>query len=297
MAVCQLDGCEKLVASGTSGFCSHFCMNAAAEAFAGVASSTCARDGCTNPPAGPSGYDTGGTLGFCSHFCMNAAAEARVGVAPLTCARDGCTNPPSGQSPYCTEDEAVMAMCESLPSTVNLDSEKAHAAVAKAQWEKNLNDARPITTLVFLDVDGVLNCDDNDIETDTPYVMLNRACLSRLVRLVRESGAKVCLSSTWRSTHDMKADLWMFLVAEGLPEDAFVGQTPQLGFHARPFEIKQWMRTVWVDEAVIRWVVLDDMPMQDSPELKGHFVWVNPEVGLSDKDVEVAMRTLEGRGV
>jgi HAD domain in Swiss Army Knife RNA repair proteins len=51
--------------------------------------------------------------------------------------------------------------------------------------------------VIFLDIDGVLNCKKTPNPRRLPYIV-DRRLLSRFKRLIDRTGAKVVLSSTWR---------------------------------------------------------------------------------------------------
>lgn len=51
--------------------------------------------------------------------------------------------------------------------------------------------------VIFLDIDGVLNSDQTPNPRKLPYVV-DRKLLTRLKRVLKRTGAKVVLSSTWR---------------------------------------------------------------------------------------------------
>src|SRR3979411_2088839 len=51
--------------------------------------------------------------------------------------------------------------------------------------------------VIFLDIDGVLNCDKTPNPRKFPYVV-DQTLLARFKTLVGRTGAKVVLSSTWR---------------------------------------------------------------------------------------------------
>merc|ERR1719352_428888 len=167
-------------------------------------------------------------------------------------------------------------------------------------FEANYRAGLPFSSLIFLDVDGVLNStgdgdrgSDEVITSATPMMILNRSCLQRLVKLVRDANARLVLSSTWRSSAALKTELWEALVAEGLPKDAFVGQTPVIAGPLRHYEILEWLEDKRTAEVKVPWVVLDDMQLGSYAQLKGHFIWVNPNMGLSDEDVGKASSLLQ----
>src|SRR4029079_14037574 len=51
--------------------------------------------------------------------------------------------------------------------------------------------------VIFLDIDGVLNCDRTPNPRNFPYVV-DRRLLARLKKLLKQTRAKVVLSSSWR---------------------------------------------------------------------------------------------------
>jgi hypothetical protein len=51
--------------------------------------------------------------------------------------------------------------------------------------------------VIFLDIDGVLNCDKTPNPRKFPYIV-DKKLLVRLRKLLDRTGAKVVLSSTWR---------------------------------------------------------------------------------------------------
>jgi hypothetical protein len=64
--------------------------------------------------------------------------------------------------------------------------------------ERNTIDGvRAFMKVIFLDIDGVLNSDSTPNPRQFPYIVDDRL-LARFKDLVRRTGAKVVLSSTWR---------------------------------------------------------------------------------------------------
>jgi hypothetical protein len=101
--------------------------------------------------------------------------------------------------------------------------------------------------VIFLDIDGVLTCDDTPNPRKFPYVV-DRKLLSRLKRLLATTGAKVVLTSTWR------LDPIGLLAARhwGIP---FIGATPDLPDRSRSEEVRSWLKK---HPNVTRFVVIDD---------------------------------------
>jgi hypothetical protein len=101
--------------------------------------------------------------------------------------------------------------------------------------------------VIFLDIDGVLNCKATRNPRKFPYVV-DAKLLKRFHRLVERTGAKVVLSSTWRYDPAglFSAKHW------GIP---FIGVTPDMPNKPRCDEILAWLKK---HPGVTRYVVIDD---------------------------------------
>jgi hypothetical protein len=101
--------------------------------------------------------------------------------------------------------------------------------------------------VIFLDIDGVLNCASTKNPRKLPYVV-DRKLLNRFKRLVKRTKAKVVLSSTWRYDPAglFSAKHW------GIP---FIDTIPDMQNKARSAEIRAWLKQ---HPRVRRFVVIDD---------------------------------------
>ena len=101
--------------------------------------------------------------------------------------------------------------------------------------------------IVFLDIDGVLNCKHTPNPRNFPFIV-DSACLKRLKRLLEITGAEAVLASSWRY------DPVGLLAAKyyGVP---FIDTTPDLPGEARCQPILEWLRQ---HPDVERFVVIDD---------------------------------------
>jgi hypothetical protein len=101
--------------------------------------------------------------------------------------------------------------------------------------------------VIFLDIDGVLNCETTRNPRNLPYVV-DPKLLRRFKRLLDRTGAKVVLSSTWR--YD-PAGLFAARHA-GIP---FVDVTPDMPRRPRRDEVLAWLSD---HPRVKRYVIIDD---------------------------------------
>ncbi len=141
--------------------------------------------------------------------------------------------------------------------------------------------------IIFLDIDGVLNSSRSAKALDGYPFSLKPSCMAKfdmvavgLIRLLcKETGAKICISSTWR-----RSNLWSDIGnALDLP---VVGATPVMN-SARGNEIQKWMRSNFVQTAVI---IDDDNDMLAIQ--KGYFVHVDGREGFSHENFEHAKHIL-----
>ena len=88
--------------------------------------------------------------------------------------------------------------------------------------------------VIFLDIDGVLNCKRTSNPRKLPYIVDKRLLL-RFRRLLEQTGAKVVSSSTWRydPAGVFSAKHW------GVP---FIDITPDMPKRPRRDEILAWLK-------------------------------------------------------
>lgn len=163
--------------------------------------------------------------------------------------------------------------------------------------------------VIFLDFDGVLNGFDTNEPASPlhPHLHLNPVLMRRLNRIVKRTGAKVVLSTSWRTRHHHPGasaeHMTLDELREALRLAGFVGEvigvTPDLArldtigrtgdvlwrCPPRLKEIRAWLDA----HPVSAFVVLDD---DGGAELAGHFVHCSRRTGLTESDVEQAVRIL-----
>lgn len=172
-----------------------------------------------------------------------------------------------------------------------------------------------MSRVIFLDIDGVLFSETwsrTETYRNRPaftedwirYQMagLDPACVERLNRIVEATGARIVITSSWRSeTHagGTQVGLAATLACCGLRNhrDVVVGITPDLssatagGLYiakTRWDEIQQWMRDT-VGQ-VNEYIVIDDCAVGDCPA--DRFLRTDMSVGLTDADADRAIEML-----
>ena len=172
--------------------------------------------------------------------------------------------------------------------------------------------------VLFLDIDGVLNSENwfayriycvknnmvnilmNFVDTDDRNIkhkltMLDDRAIANLNRIIEETGCKVVLSSSWRSSIESENIFTQNLLKLKGFKYEFYDVTPRLWFSdfsiRRGEEIKFWLDKESEKHDIESFVILDD----DSdmlPEQMNNFIHVDGQVGLTDKDVFTAIEIL-----
>lgn len=153
-----------------------------------------------------------------------------------------------------------------------------------------------MSNLLFLDVDGVLNCSGAAERTPDGYVGIMPSRVKLLARIVRENDAVIILSSSWKEFWSRDRDssartavgdyLDEALAAEGLRIE---GRTPGLSWE-RGRGIYAYLQS----HPHGGWVVLDDDVFEDFRKygILGHQVrtdW-SQNGGLQEKHVRMARK-------
>lgn len=163
--------------------------------------------------------------------------------------------------------------------------------------------------IIFLDVDGVLNCRDTR-ERFQGVIGIEPARVKLLARIVAATGAEIVLSSSWRSTESHLTEVNRALYVEGLSvldvTPRFMPALRALGWdrakqmrYLRAPEIIAW----WFAHRVTSFVALDDDTLvgpydrEQAPqacyELVRRHVKTSWKRGLLEAHVDEAVRILE----
>lgn len=161
--------------------------------------------------------------------------------------------------------------------------------------------------IVFLDIDGVLNYTNWYVDDRNPGNIngqegdIDPLCVDRVLNIVRETGAKVVITSDWRFSWGGTLNR---LENAGLPRDVIIDKTPVAW--GRDMTLKKYMLddiediysrgneiNLWLKEHpdCTNYVILDDR-VDFTEEQQPHFIHVNPMIGLTDDDVDIAIMTL-----
>lgn len=150
------------------------------------------------------------------------------------------------------------------------------------------------SAVLFLDVDGVLNCAGTKERNPHGAVGVDPTKAEMVRRILRDTGCQLVISSTWRRDRDLVHHLWGQIGAEW--KDRWAGNTPILdtrlasGLYAtvvRGDEIQAWLDN---NPHVTRFVILDDDA--DMKHLAPHLLRTHGCEGLTDEITAEAIRRL-----
>ena len=154
--------------------------------------------------------------------------------------------------------------------------------------------------VIFLDVDGVLNCRFTK-ERVYGFIFVMDRKVEMLKSLVDETGARIVLSSTWRQGYfdrqqkmqNRNVDLYLAL-KDKLEEFGLeiMGHTPVIAYEQRGAEIDRWLHK-WDGEPVESFVILDDLSGRYLRPHANRLVQTSMKEGLQLKHIELAKKILD----
>ena len=152
--------------------------------------------------------------------------------------------------------------------------------------------------VIFLDIDGVLNCSDyrRQVLGQGYYsVAIQQHQVERIKKLVEKTEAVIVLISSWRkywrpegSIDGAGKRIEVAFALEGL---SITDKTPVLKDGSRSLEIEQWLKGKGY---INQYVILDDNDFLWSKPLRSHWVCCSDDTGLTDQLVDLAEKVLNG---
>ena len=145
---------------------------------------------------------------------------------------------------------------------------------------------------IFLDIDGVLNTGRNDcLDPERNGHPFDSEAVSNLGRIVRQTGARLVISSSWRHMGLGKLrEMWQRCGLPGGISDVTPGAWGEdETFPTRGDEIKAWLEA---RTGPVSYVVLDDNDEHVAGQ-EGRWIIVNPHYGISGEDADTAISILK----
>lgn len=165
---------------------------------------------------------------------------------------------------------------------------------------------------IFLDIDGVLNYTQWYISDRNPGNLygqegdIDPMCVERILRIVKETGAKVVISSDWRIAWE---GTLVRLERMGLTRDIVIDKTPELiwrmisrddymrdedFYNERNYEYSRGHEIdIWLAEhpECTNYCIIDDRT-DFTEDQQPHFIHVDSNIGLTDDNTDIAIMTL-----
>ena len=145
--------------------------------------------------------------------------------------------------------------------------------------------------VVFLDIDGVLNCASDGIDK------VNKRCVNEFNKIIDQTDAKIVISSSWRDIYKFD-ELCNILHSNGL-KGKIIGKTPSWktshnnnivgAYGSRAEEIREWLEEN-KELDITKYAVLDDGFMDR--EMEPNFVQTDLTEGLDPDDVIKCVKIL-----
>ena len=161
-----------------------------------------------------------------------------------------------------------------------------------------------IHKIIFLDIDGVLNtrwCERKTPKDRFGSAFDPKSC-ANLAKIVKETKADIVISSSWKcwglaALKEMWRDRKLLgrlidITPNGMSDQILLNSNFEnlSHIHIRGTEIKEWLLTK--GKNVNHYVILDDMD-HFLPEQQPHFVWIDPEVGITEGNAVQAIMILK----
>ena len=149
--------------------------------------------------------------------------------------------------------------------------------------------------VIFLDVDGVLNCSTTESNSPNGFIGVDDILLNNLKTVLDKTDAKIVLSSSWKTLNENDSDyLYLIEKLESIGAD-IVGKTVDAtGTFNRGAGIETYLLDF--EDDISEFVVLDDelFDFLSKDILKGHIVIPKDYVGLTEENMNKAIEILNG---
>jgi hypothetical protein len=152
--------------------------------------------------------------------------------------------------------------------------------------------------VIFLDIDGVLNNEQTNAKSPDGYIGIGNTLLKRLSSIVKETNARIVLSSTWKSEWDKNESLCSndgkYMVKKFRQLGLLVFDKIEDIDNSLSTRGAAIMKYLEYHSEVEEWVVIDDdeFDFAKYPEIMDRFVHTDHLKGLVEEDVKKAIELL-----
>jgi len=202
--------------------------------------------------------------------------------------------------------------CHAYPNEYECNNKPLFAYILQTINPKMMTE---INSFIFLDFDGVVNTENyqmrltrsNKQRKDKYGPVFDPDTVRRLGRIIKATGAKVCLISSWayEGEEKMKA-LWkernmpgqLFAICCNMPWvipeiNVKYAESSLDMMVGKGRDVLSFLSSVQGDYS---YVILDDVP-DFFPEQEAHYVQINPKTGITDDDAIRAIHILLSKNI
>ena len=153
--------------------------------------------------------------------------------------------------------------------------------------------------VIFLDIDGVLNNDKTNAKTPMGYTGINNRLLKLFSKLVKETNAKIVLSTSWKTEWDKdyrkRTEDGHYLNKKFKQLDLFIWDKideSTTGSFYRGAAILLYLEK---HPNITNYIILDDFEFdfEKYPEIMNHFVQTKTSIGFTEEDYKKALNLMQ----
>ena len=154
-----------------------------------------------------------------------------------------------------------------------------------------------MNNIIFLDIDGVLNCKyTKELVPNTKIIGIDNDKIKRLKKIVNNTNSNIILISSWKfdwdkySNRKIQNQFGDYLDNKLFKYDLMIEDKTIDESYNRGKGIIRYLN----GHIVNNYIILDDSIFNDyNKELMAHLIQTKFEIGLSDEDVEKAIKILK----
>ena len=148
--------------------------------------------------------------------------------------------------------------------------------------------------IIFLDIDGVLNCGGTEDLAPSGCIGVKDMMIRNLKKIIDDTGAKIVLTSTWKSEWskgaDYKSEDFKYLENRLREFNITIFDKTNDCIYNRGEGIKKYL---YYHPEITNWVVIDDIIFDDyDDEISKHFIHTDQCYGLTFKRALEAIEIL-----
>ena len=151
--------------------------------------------------------------------------------------------------------------------------------------------------IIFLDIDGVLNNNRTMSSAPSGCIGIGNSLLDNLYHIVKETNAKIVLSSTWKKDWDRNPNKCkpdgLYLNKKLRQKNIFIFDKidDNISLSKRGCAINKYLKQ---HPEIKHYLILDDwdFDFNDYPHLLDHFIYIDVHIGLTKEHIQQGINIL-----